>query len=184
MQGSSAEAAEALEDMDDGYELFVNSLDDTLDRLEIAAAAARQALKDAPQGQQVGHFSYAAPQQVHGWQACRCAVTHSCGCLLTNAVCPLCVPCMCPTWPSTCSCRPAFGEASLRMLQLAALAAGGAGAVAGAPTGATGFSQQRSADLQRPQDAFPEPVNNCNLPFKHNLRNVQALMVSSLLYCR
>ncbi len=75
MQGSSAEAAEALEDMDDGYELFVNSLDDTLDRLEIAAAAAQQALKDAPQGQQVGHFGRAAPQQVHGWQAYRCSVT-------------------------------------------------------------------------------------------------------------
>ena len=64
MQGSSAEAAEALEDIDDGYELFVNSLDDTLDRLEIAAAAARQALKDAPQGQQVGH--------------CSCAASHRC----------------------------------------------------------------------------------------------------------
>ena len=61
--------------MDDGYELFVNSLDDTLDRLEIAAAAARQALKDAPQGQEVGHFDCAAPRQVPGRQACRCSVT-------------------------------------------------------------------------------------------------------------
>ena len=74
MQGSSAEAAEALEDIDDGYELFVNSLDDTLDRLEIAAAAARQALKDAPQGQQVGHCGCAALRQVQGGQACRCSV--------------------------------------------------------------------------------------------------------------
>ena len=56
--------------------------------------------------------------------------------------------------------------------------------MAGAPTDATSFSQQQSADLQRPQDAFPEPVDNRNLPFKHNLRNVQALMVNILLYCR
>ena len=70
------------------------------------------------------------------------------------------------------------------MLQVAALAAGGAGAVAGAPTDAISFSQQQSADLQRPQDAFPEPVDNRNLPFKHNLRNVQALMVSRLLFRR
>ena len=70
------------------------------------------------------------------------------------------------------------------MLQVATLAAEEAGAGAGASKDAIGFSQRQSADLQRPQDAFPEPVDNCNLPFKHNLRNVQALMVSRLLCCR
>ena len=69
------------------------------------------------------------------------------------------------------------------MLQVATLAAGGAGAVAGAPTDAIDFSQQQCADLPRPQDAFPEPVDNRNLPYKHDLRNVQALMVSGLLDC-